>query len=236
MFTSGGLRLRSTQQLSSTVLATMPLGAEVEIVEVFGQEENQETIEGFDGHWVKVKYKDMVGFAFDGFLSALPFPKMEQLKDSLHTFEEVINPDAPYYGQNIERIFEAYIHLEFLPVCEPVEYFNGNYGGGTDYVTLNRLNNGFTHGQHGYYEGWGTELIMPGTRLSELKNLVLLLSQGSGVDRSTISDIQTELKRVTGRESQITEILRLDMLFIYIKIHYSGDNPYWSLIISCASA
>ena len=78
VFTIGGLKLREGYSLSSQVLASMKLGEKVVVQSVFQTDRTYyQVIEGFTGHWVEIKYDTLVGFAFDGFLSALPVPRIK---------------------------------------------------------------------------------------------------------------------------------------------------------------
>jgi Bacterial SH3 domain len=68
VFTIGGLKLREGTSLSSRVLTSMKLGDKVVVKNVFQHDpEYFQIIEGFTGHWVRIKYDTLEGFAFDGF-------------------------------------------------------------------------------------------------------------------------------------------------------------------------
>ncbi|MBN8683997.1 MAG: SH3 domain-containing protein [Chitinophagales bacterium] len=92
VFTIGGLKLRADALLSGKVLASMKLGEKVVVQEVFlRNKQYSQTIEGFAGHWVKVKYDTLEGYAFDGFLSSLPIPRENLIKkdDRIKTQAEI---------------------------------------------------------------------------------------------------------------------------------------------------
>ena len=118
IFTIAGLKLRESHSLSSRVLASMKLGEKVVVQSVFQTDRTYyQVIEGFTGHWVKIKYDTLVGFAFDGFLSALPVPRENIISKENRS---LINKDDSYRGQQIEMALQEYIQQEFPPVCEPV--------------------------------------------------------------------------------------------------------------------
>ena len=239
VFTIGGLKLRAETLLSSRVLASMKLGEKVVVQDVF-QTDNKyfQTIEGFAGHWVKVKYDTLVGYAFDGFLSSLPIPRENIIKKEEKTrTQEEIEMDSHYQGQEIEIALREYIKTEFRPICDPVEYYNGMDGEGFHYLEIQKLSRGFTQINHGGYEGLGTELLMPEIRLVELKNLIILLAYRSGIENKLFEEVKTAVKKVTEERIAFQEILSLEMFWIKIKYYPSDNNALkWSLEFDCASS
>ena len=239
VFTIGGLKLRAEALLTGRVLASMKLGEKVVVQDVF-QTDNKyfQTIEGFAGHWVKVKYDTLIGYAFDGFLSALPVPRENLMmkEEGIKTKEE-IEAYSHYQGQEMESALQEYIRTEFRPICEPVEYYNGSDGEGFHYLKIQKLSSGFTQIHHGGWEGWGTELLMPKVRLSEVKNLIILRAYRSGIDHKLFEEVKTEVKKIPEGKRAFQEILNLEMFWIKIK-HYPGENNElkWSLEFDCASS
>jgi hypothetical protein len=130
---------------------------------------------------VQVLYDSKVGYAFDGFLSTLPIPDTNLMKNAeYNTSYEGKIEDNPYRGQEMEVALNQYIKKEFYFVCDPVEYYNGSNGEGFEHLDIQKMNRGFTKIIHGGLEGMGTELLLPKIRLSEVKNLIILLAQRSG--------------------------------------------------------
>jgi hypothetical protein len=210
VFTLGGLKLREGSSLSSNVLSTMKLGDKVVVVDYFNSDPKYfQTIEGFSGHWIQVRFNGLQGYAFDGFLSSLPVPRIDLIKkDESEKTQDEIEIQSHYRGQEIEHTLKEYIKSEFQFICDPVEYYNGFDGEGYHYLTIQKISRGFTVISHGGWEGSGTELLMPNVRLSEIKNLIILLAQRSGVDNTLIEEIKSNVKGVSEERRRFQEILR----------------------------
>ncbi len=239
VFTIGGLKLREAPSLSGRVLASMKLGNKVIVKTTFEFDNNYfQTIEGFTGHWVKIQYDTLEGFAFDGFLSSLPVPRERAIKKGEHKqTQEEIEMNSHYKGQELESTLQEYIKTEFQPICEPVEYYNGSGGEGFHWLEIQKLNRGFTHIRHGGWEGWGTELLMPDVRLSEVKNLIILLAYRSGTENDLFEEIKSAVKNMPEEKSGFQEILSLEMFWIKIKFYPSEDSRLkWSIEFDCASS
>ena len=133
--------------------------------------------------------------------------------------------------------FQEYIQQEFPPVCEPVDYYNGFDGEGFHSMQLQKLSRDFTVIHHGGWEGWGTELIMPKVRLSEIKNLIILLTYRSGADRTLFEEVKSAVTNKTDEQRVYQEILSLDMFWIKLKNNSNGAPELkWSLELDCASS
>ncbi len=204
VFTIGGLKLRAETLLSSRVLTSMKLGDKVVVEDVYQTNIKYfQTVEGFAGHWVKIKHDTLVGYAFDGFLSSLPFPRENLItKEEKIKTQEKIEADSNYQGQEIENTLQEYIRTEFRPICEPVEYYNGSDGEGFHYLSIQKLSRGFTQINHGGWEGWGTELLMPEIRLSEIKNLIILLAYRSGLENQLFEEVKSAVKKYPRRRGR----------------------------------
>ena len=64
---NGGLRLRSKPTIKSTKVVLIPDKSKVLII---GTEKKADTIDGFNGSWVQVKFKQSQGWAFDKYLTS----------------------------------------------------------------------------------------------------------------------------------------------------------------------
>jgi hypothetical protein len=67
-----GIKLRGTPG-GDKILATIPYASKLIVAEVPSPAQPFEA-DGISGFWVKVKFKEQIGFVFDGFLSWLPAP------------------------------------------------------------------------------------------------------------------------------------------------------------------
>lgn len=76
--TQSGLNVRDKPDSGGKKLGLVPFGETVEILET---QNNEVTVAGKTGHWVKVKWKNINGWAFDAFLGeAATSPLLEHFK------------------------------------------------------------------------------------------------------------------------------------------------------------
>lgn len=239
VFALSGLKLRDQNNLSGKVVATMKFGEAVVIEQTFQFDQNHSgTIEGFKGHWIKIKYGTLTGFAFDGFLSALPVPETRPTQvNEKELSKEDMELEEQYRGQELEVALTAYIEKHFTKICDPVEYYNGSDGEGFQILQIQKLSRNFTEIKIGGWEGYGTELIMPDTRLSEVKNLILILANGCGLKDSILSELKNNLNALTDEGKALQEVLSLDMFWLRIKRYPTQNNSLkWSIEFDCASS
>ncbi len=204
VFTANGLKLRTQNSPSSPAIITMKLGDEVVVENTFQFDSKYaQTIEGFAGNWIKVKYDTLTGFAFDGFLSNLPVPKMDFRK---------IKEGENDMGAKGVALIDQYISTEFITIGEPAEFYDSHCGKGGFLVQVQQLNKGFTKITHYGWEGGGTELVMPDVRLAEVKNLLLLLGDRYGYDLKQTEWLRAFLKNIPplgeSQESDYLEVKR----------------------------
>ena len=235
VFTVGGLKLRESGSQNAKVLATMRLGEPVIILDTVSLSKSvNQKIEGFSGSWIRVKYDSLEGYAFDGFLSALPVPEaLSFYADSLKKDWVTYPGSVTYEGQNIGLALKLYIHSNFQSVCEPVEYFNGSDGESYEVLFLEKLNNGFTEISRGGWEGFGTELVMPGVRLEEVKNLIVLLSVKSDLRPSLVNDLKENFKSMPEYGQNLFGVLSLPEFWITLK-KYPKNNT-WAVKMDSAT-
>ena len=137
----------------------------------------------------------------------------------------------------MEYALNEYIKSEFQLICDPVEYYNGLDGEGYHYLTIQKISRGFTVISHVGWEGGGTELLMPNVRLSEIKNLIILLAQRSGVDNALFEEIKSKVKGVSEERRAFQEILNLEMFWIRLKYYPSDNNALkWSIEFDSAAS
>lgn len=238
VFTLGGVRLREGASTSSKVLATMNLGDKVVVMDHFNWGYKYlQTIEGFKGHWIQVQFDTVMGYAFDGFLSSLPIPQPDLIKMGESTKDQHEGKgENPYRGQEMEIALNGYIKSEFSFICEPVEYYEPTNGKGGHYVIIQKIERGFTKIRHYGWEEYGTELLMPNVRFSEIKNLIILLAQRSGIDNELIEVVKSKVRDLPENNVESREVLNLNMFQIWIN-YYSIDSSglKWSIRFDCSS-
>jgi hypothetical protein len=97
VLSKSGLNIRDKADPRARVLVLAPCGALVTMEE--GPAGVAQVVEGIAGAWVKVTYRDITGYAFDGFLSRLRAP--EQGCESL---EEYFNDQFKSAGSPVEKV------------------------------------------------------------------------------------------------------------------------------------
>jgi hypothetical protein len=101
--------------------------------------------EGIEGSWVKVKYNDLTGYVFDGFLSSLPAPSLQ-----CSSVKQYAEKCFTHSGKK-----NVYPHKsEGLSLADTLEFFvyNGYY---------------LVHEERFGYESWAESLTIQGTSAEE---------------------------------------------------------------------
>ncbi len=84
-------------------------------------EDDKMVVDGFKSHWVKVNYKDTVGYVFSGFL--LPFNLQSLQPDTLENIEE-----------GMEEGYREYLKISYNNIL--FYEYSAYYEGGTDKYTI----------------------------------------------------------------------------------------------------
>lgn len=96
VLSKSGLSIREKADPRATVLVVAPCGALVTMEE--GQAGAAQAVEGIAGAWAKVTYRDITGFAFDGYLSRLRAPEQ-----GCGGLEEYFNDQFKSAGSPVEK-------------------------------------------------------------------------------------------------------------------------------------
>ena len=72
VYAPSGLKLRETPSMEGKKLASLPYGTKVKCLD--GKIAEPFSVDGLTGNWQKVKYADLQGYLFDGYLAPLPAP------------------------------------------------------------------------------------------------------------------------------------------------------------------
>jgi hypothetical protein len=185
----------------------------------------------------------MEGFVFDGFLSRLPVPKEDLMKNIPKSkYKKDPANELNYEGVEIYDALQEYIKQEFQKVCEPITY--SSYGiddktvGADDEhiaVTIQKLNHNANCIEKSGWETRSIELQIKEIRLSEIKNLIILLSQRSGTNYKIFEKARINAKKIGEKDEKILPILELEMNSIRVK-HYPLHSEIWSIYIESASS
>lgn len=150
-----GLKIRS-EPGGENVIGKVPFGGKViacpRPLDVSGHSIPYEA-EGIQGFWVKIKYQDLTGYVFDGFLSSLPAPSLQC--NSLKQYAE-----HTFYRSGKKNVYPH--NSEGLSLADTLEFFvfNGNY---------------IIHEERFGYESWSESLIIQGSSAEECFLLVMAI-------------------------------------------------------------
>ncbi len=104
-----GLRLRAAADLEAEKKATIPFGAKVEIIEA-AQADNM-LVDNYPGGMAKVKYGDITGYVFDGYLCKMPV--RSKVENDLNKYKEWARGKGAYVlFENCERDYDGYYQSE----------------------------------------------------------------------------------------------------------------------------
>ena len=230
IFALSGLKIREEGHANSKVLASMKFGEKVVVLDTFSTgNKSKQTIEGFGGSWIKVRYDAIEGYVFDGFLSALPVPKMNYRQD-IRKMKARKGKNSEGYAHEIEDAFKEYMNTEFDSINEPMEYFNGYDGESTHYMYIQKMSHNCIKIEHGGHESYGVDLEIIDGRLAEVKNLLLILGDRSGLDADVLEKLKNSLKKVSEKGTMMQEALNLGDFQIRIK-HYRIKNQHHKWVI-----
>jgi hypothetical protein len=142
-----GLKIRS-EPGGNNVIGKVPLGGKVIVCpKPWGVSADllPYTAEGISGSWMKVKYNDLTGYVFDGFLSSLPAPSLQCT--SLKQFAE-----KTFFRSGRKNVYPH--NCEGLSLADTLEFFvyNGFY---------------LIHEERFGYESWSESLTIQGTSAEE---------------------------------------------------------------------
>lgn len=117
---TSGLNLREEPNSNSSVMIKIGYG---EMVVRLGDSKIQESIEEIHGNWLKVKYKDYVGYVFDPFLlpSATKFPTKKVNKDYALLLPACTCYNNFQYEYNL-KWFGLYINDPGICQIKPISY------------------------------------------------------------------------------------------------------------------
>ncbi len=102
-----GLNLRAEPSTSASVVAKLPYATEVQSLRSLGESVLGDRV----GAWEKVKYGDVVGYAFNVYLSVLPAPQLNLREDPCE--------EMSWYGY--EFLLRQYLEQHLVPLTEEVE-------------------------------------------------------------------------------------------------------------------
>ncbi len=96
VLSKSGLNIRDKADLRATVMALAPCGA---LVTMEGAPAGPLfNVEGIEGRWARVTYRDVTGYAFDGFLSRLRAPE-----EGCESLEEYYDDQFKSAGNPVEK-------------------------------------------------------------------------------------------------------------------------------------
>jgi hypothetical protein len=150
-----GLNIRLANNGSSGIIGQVKYGGSVIIQDVFDFA-YKDTIDNRAGNWIKIKYKGIIGFIFDGYLSKFPVPKLS--KDRENTYERLHD----YINSNFQRIKEP------ITIIEPWFDLDGKDG---ESFEVSIWTNNLKMKETGGYEWFEYKLYFEKTRFAEIISL-----------------------------------------------------------------
>lgn len=214
-----GLKLRALPNITSEKIGLIEFGQTVEVIS------NNEK-----GNWINIRYHDLTGYAFGDYLSKLPNSKLNQENLRFKFFDQNKEED-PYEGHQMEVELVNYIENNFVKACETAVFFEPRKGQGGQTTEITKLQNGYTKINTYGWEGHTLELVLPNSKISEIKNLILYIARKAIVYQGTFKNIEDSLQNINDY-SDYQEILNLSMFWIRIK-KYPEINT-WSIEFSIA--
>lgn len=228
-----GLKLREQPNLNSKVLKVIDFGQKVLITDVVKNEYDERIeIDKIKGNWVSINFNEITGFVFDGYLSKFPNNALSSENLKFRYLDEKTQED-PYEGHQMEKVLSDYIDSYFIKECGPVEYFDPQIGKGGLKLEITKLQNGYAKIIKPGWEGSTLALVMPNTRLSEIRNLILYLARKAVVYPNTFKEINESLQNIN-EYTELQQILNLSMFWINIKKY--PENNTWSIEFLVASS
>ena len=116
-----GINLREDKTLNSKILLNIPYG---EKVLVLNETLDYFEVDNISGNWVKIRYKDVEGYVFGGYLSVLPAPNRKYFSAgeiySLKEYNSVyLNNKGKLISKNENNyLFKTYFTIENVSVVE----------------------------------------------------------------------------------------------------------------------
>jgi len=150
-----GLNIRMANDGTSEKIGQVKFGETVVIENTFDFA-YKDTIENRAGNWVKINYRGMIGFIFDGYLSKLPAPKLSKEREK--PYERLHN----YINTNFQRISEP------IQINEPWFDLDGKDGESYE-VSIWTYN--LKMKETGGYEWFEYKLYFEKTRFAEIISL-----------------------------------------------------------------
>ncbi|HMU02743.1 MAG TPA: SH3 domain-containing protein, partial [Saprospiraceae bacterium] len=160
VYAFNGLNIREQQNMKAKVIEKIDFGQKVEIIGIAeNPNDNIIVIESLKGNWVRVKYNNMIGYAFDGYLSKLPNTPFPSTFPVFKHYDKA-NEDS-YEGHQMKAELSKYIETYYKPLCETIEYFDPKKGKGGQKLEITKLQNGYTKIIKVGWEGYAMELLLP---------------------------------------------------------------------------
>ena len=230
IFALSGLKLRNEGNINSKVLSNIKFGEKVVIIDTFQFDSKKvQIIEEFSGQWVKVKYDTLEGYTFDGFLSSLPMPKTNLKKINSRMKADGAQNDYDETTR-IEWTLTDYINAEFYTIGKPIKKDNKVDGEGLRIEKIQKISCGFTKIDINGWEWYGFKIEMPNIRLSEVKNLILVLVNNIGLKLDILEKIRTNVKKINENTKEEQTIFNIhDFNLILQKTKNNKGVIIWSL-------
>jgi len=109
-----GINLREDKTLNSRILLNIPYG---EKVFVLNETSDYFEVDNIIGNWVKVRYKDVEGYVFGGYLSVMPAPNRKHFSvDKIYSIKEYNSVYFRNKGKLISKKENDYLYKTYFTV------------------------------------------------------------------------------------------------------------------------
>lgn len=110
VYAPNGLNMRKGPKLSDQKLTKIPYGAKVEILAPGSG--TSLSVDGFTGGMAKIKYEDLTGYAFEGYLSQFSTPPQD-MEGKVTLYVETLRAEGHLvYYEKVERDYDGYFQFE----------------------------------------------------------------------------------------------------------------------------
>ncbi len=109
-----GINLREDKTLNSKILLNIPYGEKVFVLK---ETSDYFKIDNIIGNWVKVRYKDVEGYVFGGYLSVIPAPNRKHFSvGKIYSIKEYNSVYFRYKGKLILKKENDYLYKTYFTV------------------------------------------------------------------------------------------------------------------------
>lgn len=226
VFINSGLKLRQAPSNNAEVLTTIQMGKKVFIKKQLPREiahkDSLASMRLIKGYWVLVKYKELSGYVFDGYLSSLPYPVV--FTSGLYQ-KYAYSSEAAYLFTHFKQIGDAF---DTTALPEGYSDYFQKQAPNTKYQKYSlKFSNGITYSKTEHLEIGGTdEIRFENYSLDE----VLLLAKAI---INTYQDEYTTNAFIHNKQDNVYMMGAVGEAGCSVNIYEKDGIVYWSKYCGC---